>query len=393
VVTGTFTIPAMVKIGIRPEVAGAIEATASTGGALMPPILGATCFIIVEFTGHPYSEVITWALMPALLYYICIYSTIHLETIKFKIGTSEELIQPLKKVLVQQGFIFIPLLVLLYLILRGHSPSYAAWISILVIVLVSWLRRHTRIGIKKFFIALENGGRHVVSVAMACACAGIITGVILLTGVGMTLTSLFLRLSGGSLFVLLLLSIFPLLVLGMGMPAAPAYVICASLFAPALIKAGLPVPATHFFIYYYALLSAISPPVALAAFAASSVSGASPIKTAFWSVRVAVVAYILPFTFAYSPELLMIGSLSAILIAFITAAIGTFALACAMEGILIVELNMFLRVFLAVIGIFMIVPGLMTDIIGVSIVAVILIYQKFFKRRKLLNNDKTNNGF
>ena len=176
------------------------------------------------------------------------------------------------------------------------------------------------------------------------------------------------------------------------MPAAPAYVICASLFAPALIKAGLSVPATHFFIYYYALLSAISPPVALAAFAASSVSGASPIKTAFWSVRVAVVAYILPFTFAYSPELLMIGPPSAIIISFITAAIGTFALACAMEGILIVPLNLFLRVFLAIIGIFMIVPGFMTDVIGVSVVTVILIYQRFLKRRKYTNYNLNQTG-
>jgi len=384
VVTGTFTIPAMIKIGIRPEVAGAIEATASTGGALMPPILGATCFIIVEYTGHPYSEVITWALLPALLYYICIYSTIYLETIKYDIGASDEAFQPFKQVLFQQGFIFIPLLVLMYLILKGHSPSFAAWVSILFIILVSWLRRRTRIGPKKFIVALEKGGEHVVSIAVACACAGIITGVILLTGVGMTITSLFLRLSGGSLFMMLVLSVVPLLVLGMGMPAAPAYVICASLFAPAMIKAGLSVPATHFFIYYYALLSAISPPVALAAFAASSVSGASPIRTAFWAVRVAVIAYILPFTFAYSPELLMIGSPLAILVAFITAAIGTFSLVCAMEGILLVRLHLFFRLVLAVTGILMIVPGFMTDLVGVTTISGILICQKFLKARELL---------
>jgi len=380
VVTGTFTIPAMVRIGFRPEVAGAVEAVASLGGAIMPPVLGATCFIIVEFTGYPYSAVISWAFLPALLYYICVYATIHLESIKYKLELSQDEMKPLKQVLAQQGLIFVPIGVLLYLILVGHSPSFSAWVSITVIMVVSWVRHSTRIGIKKFLVALERGGANVVAVAMACACAGIITGVILLTGVGMTLTSLFLRLSGGSLFILLLLIVVPLLILGMGMPAAPAYVICASLFAPALGKAGLPVPATHFFIYYYALLSAISPPVALAAFAASSVSGASPMKTGFWAVRLAVVAYILPFTFAYSPELLMLGSPLAIGLAFITAAIGVVALVCGLQGILLQPLDWPLRVLLGAVGILMIVPGWTTDIIGVTVVAGTLIHQLVAQR-------------
>jgi len=380
-VTGTFTIPAMIRTGFRPEVAGAVEATASVGGALMPPVLGATAFIIVEFTGYRYLDVITWTFLPALLYYTCIFSTVHLEAVKFNVGLSDEKIKSLKQVIREQGLIFIPISVLLYLILTGHSPSFAVWVSITAIIIISWLRPSTRIGIGKCLAALEKGGRNIVSVAMACACAGIITGVILLTGVGMTLTSLFLRLSGGSLFFLLLLIIIPLLILGLGMPAAPAYIICASIFAPAVVKAGLSIPATHIFIYYYALLSAISPPVAMAAFAASSISGASPIKTGYWAVRIAVVAYILPFTFAYSPELLMMGSAFGIVLAFITAIIGVIGMVWGFQGILFRPVRRTLRPLLVAAGIFMIIPGFGTDMIGATVITIFFVYQLILNRR------------
>jgi len=379
-VTGTFTIPAMMRVGFRPEVAGAIEATSSVGGALMPPVLGATAFIIVEFTGYRYLDIIKWTFLPALLYYTCIYLTVHLEAIKFNISFSDEKIKPFVQVVREQGLIFVPIAVLLYLILTGHSPSFAVWVSITVIIIISWLRPATRIGIKKCLAALEKGGKNIVSVAMACACAGIITGVILLTGVGMAVTSLFLKLSGGSLFVLLILVIFPLLILGLGMPAAPAYIICASIFAPALVKAGLSIPAAHIFIYYYALLSSISPPVAMAAFAASSISGASPIKTGFWAVRTAAVAYILPFSFAYSPELLMMGSPVSIVVAFITAVIGVMAIVWGLQGYILRPLNRLLRPLLIAVSILMIFPGVTTDISGITVIAVILIHQIVLKR-------------
>ena len=379
-VTGTFTIPAMMRVGFRPEVAGAIEATSSVGGALMPPVLGATAFIIVEFTGYRYLDIIKWTFLPALLYYTCIYLTVHLEAIKFNISFSDEKIKPFVQVVREQGLIFVPIAVLLYLILTGHSPSFAVWVSITVIIIISWLRPATRIGIKKCLAALEKGGKNIVSVAMACACAGIITGVILLTGVGMAVTSLFLKLSGGSLFVLLILVIFPLLILGLGMPAAPAYIICASIFAPALVKAGLSIPAAHIFIYYYALLSSISPPVAMAAFAASSISGASPIKTGFWAVRTAAVAYILPFSFAYSPELLMMGSPVSIVVAFITAVIGVMAIVWGLQGYILRPLSRLLRPLLIAVSILMIFPGVTTDISGITVIAVILIHQIVLKR-------------
>jgi len=379
-VTGTFTIPAMMRVGFRPEVAGAIEATSSVGGALMPPVLGATAFIIVEFTGYQYLDVIKWTFLPALLYYTCIYSTVHLEAIKFNISFSNEKIKPFAQVIREQGLIFVPIVVLIYLILTGHSPSFAVWVSITAIIITSWLRPATRIGIKKFLAALEKGGKNVTSVAMACACAGIITGVILLTGVGMAVTSLFLRLSGGSLFILLILVIFPLLILGLGMPAAPAYIICASIFAPAMVKAGLSIPAAHIFIYYYALLSSISPPVAMAAFAASSISGASPIKTGFWAVRTAAVAYILPFSFAFSPELLMMGSPFFIVIAFMTAIIGVMSMVCGLQGFILRPLYWPLRLLLIAVSILMIFPGLATDIAGITVLSIILTHHIVSKK-------------
>jgi TRAP transporter 4TM/12TM fusion protein len=367
-VTGTFTIPAMVRAGFPPRVAGAVESVASSGGSLMPPIMGAAAFLVVEFTGIPYGEVIQRAIIPALLYYISIFAFIHFESLKRGIHAPAEEAPPAFTVLKTLGHVvIIPTGVMVYMILSGFTPTYAAWVAIVLILVMSMLRKSSRLGPRKILAALHDGGVRVVPVAMACACAGIVTGMILLTGIGLRMSTMLLSAFGHSMFLLLFVTMLAAIVLGMGMPSPAAYVIAATLLAPALVEFGIPVIAAHLFVFYFAILSAITPPVALAAFTASSISGANPMSTGFTAFRFGIVSFIIPYFFVYTTEFLLIGAPLRIGMAFVTGVVGVIGIAVAMQGFWRVQIRLIERIPVLAGSLLLVSPGLRTNLLGVAL--------------------------
>jgi TRAP transporter 4TM/12TM fusion protein len=376
-VTGTFTIPAMIRAGFPKHIAGAIESVASSGGSLMPPVMGAAAFLVVEFTGIPYAGILKAAFLPALLYYISIFAFIHHESVKRGIMATVDETPPPLKVLRQLGHVvIIPTGVMIYMILQGYTPTYAAFVAIALILVASWLRRASRIGVVKFFRALYDGGVRVVPVAMACVCAGVVTGVILMTGIGLKMSTLLLSTFGHSLFLLLLVTMVAAIVLGMGMPSPAAYVICATLLAPALVEFGVPVIAAHLFVFYFAILSTITPPVALSAFTASSISGANPMLTGVYAFRYGIVSFIIPYIFAYRQELLLIGHPFAIGMALATGIVGVIGIATAMQGYWRGKLHLIERVPFLVGSVMLVMPGMGTNLAGGAMLGLIVAWRQ-----------------
>ena len=332
--TGAFTIPMMKKLGYRPHFAGAVEAVASTGGQWMPPVMAGTAFILCEFVGIPYAELIIAAFFPALLYYLCIMLQVDLEAVNLGLrGLPPEEIPPLFEMIKKEGYLFLPLFVLVFdLLVVKHSIVFAAFTSLLSCIVVSWFRKSTRMGPRKFIAALSEGAESAVVVTAACGCAGIIIGVLGLTGLGTRLSSLLVELAGGIPFLLVLFTSIVALILGMGMPTTGAYIICAVIMAPALVLAGFPVLAVHMLILYYAVLNCITPPVALAAYFAASLAKADPMRTAITATKLGVMAFIVPFMFLYNPEFLLIGNAGRIALTLTLAVLAMFVLAMGLYG-------------------------------------------------------------
>jgi len=365
-VDGWFTIPLMKRTGFAPHFAAAVEATASTGGQLMPPIMGAAAFVMAEFLGIPYISVAKHALIPALLYYLALFMSIHFEAVRTGLqGLSREELPGLKRVLVARGHLFAPLIVVVYLMIRGYTPMYAALYAILATVLFSLLRRETRLGPREILKALEEGARNTVPIATACAAAGIVVGVVTLTGLGITFSSLVVGAAGQSLIPALLLTMAAGIVLGMGMPTTPAYIIQAALLVPALIRLGVHPVAAHLFVFYFAILSAITPPVALAVYAAAGISRADLWKTGVAAMKVGAAGFIVPYMFVYGPSLLFIGPFWQILLTLFTASGGVILLAAGLQGWLLEETRSFERLLLVSAAILLIKPGLVTDLLGI----------------------------
>ena len=379
--TGTFTIPLMKRVGYTPSFAGAVEAVSSTGGQLMPPIMGATAFVMADVTGAGYLAVAKAALLPAILYYLALLVMIHFEAVKNDLGKLSPDMVPETKSVVSRLYYLVPIAVLILLLGMGRSVVFCANIATLSIVLLAMLKAETRFTFKSFIEALVASSRGALMVSACCACSGLIVGVLSLTGIGYKFINLITILAGDSLFLLMVYLMLTSFVLGMGIPTTPAYIVVATLGAPALIKAGAPQLVAHMFVFYYAILSFITPPVCVAAFAGAAIAESKAMETGFIALKLGIVAFIVPYMFVYQPALLGIGETPEIIWAAITAIIGVIGIAGGMQGWLLCSTSAWERVFLLIGGLTLIYPGLSTDIIGFGLLFSVGIVQMLRRRR------------
>ena len=381
--TGMFTIPLMKKTGYSDIYAGAVEATASTGGQIMPPIMGASAFLIAEILGVGYLDVVKAALVPALLFYLAIFMMIDLQAVKLGIkGLPADQLPSIKKTLKAGGHVLIaPLVLLFLLIVVKWSAIYSAFWSIIALIILSSLKSTTRMDLKGILRALKGGANGALEVVAVCGVAGIIIGCFSLSGLGLKLASLLISLSGNSVIILLLLTAVASLILGMGLPAVACYAVLAVLVAPALTKMGVYAMAAHMFIFYFGIISNITPPVAVAAYAAAGISGANPMKTGLKAFQLGLTGFIVPFMFVFGPELLFCGSAGSIILAICTSVIGVIALSMAVEGIMFTALKLYERVALIAAAFLLINVGVVTDLVGVGLIALVTIVQSFGKKR------------
>lgn len=381
-VDGPITIPLMKRSGFRPSFAAAVESVASTGGQLMPPVMGAAAFVMAEFLAVPYAQVALWALVPSVLYYASVFFAVHFESRRYNLrGVPKNELPRLGQVLRVRGHLFIPILIILVGLFMGYSAPLAALIAALACLPVALLRSATRQGITwhKALQALEEGARGALSVAMACASAGIVIGCVTITGLGIVFTQVVIDLAQNTLFLALLLTAIAGIVLGMGMPTTPAYIVMVALLVPAIIKLGVITPAAHMFAFYFAILSAITPPVALAVFAAASLAKANMWEAGFAAMRAAAPAYIVPFMFVYEPSLLLIlrdgMQWHEALWSVVTAFVGVIALAGSLFGWLLGYASRSQRVVLFIAALCLIKPGLLTDLVGFALIGAVLALQ------------------
>jgi TRAP transporter 4TM/12TM fusion protein len=384
-VDGPITIPLMKRTGFRPSFAAAVESVASTGGQIMPPIMGAAAFVMAEFLAVSYFQVAMWAIIPAILYFLAVFCAVHFESKRVGLmGLPRADIPQLGTVMRERGHLFIPLLVILFGLFAGYSAPLCALAGTLSCVPVAMLRKSTRkdINFGTILSALEEGAKNSVAVALACACAGIIIGVITQTGAAINFTSVVVNMAQDLLVLALVLTMLAGIILGMGMPTTPAYIVMVSLLVPAIIKLGAIPPAAHMFAFYFAILSAITPPVALAVYAAAGIAKA-PLWEAGWTaVRVGAAGFIVPFMFIFEPSLLMIGEWQVILQSFVTASIGTVCLAAGLFGYLARTALVWERLFLLGAAVLLIKPGLVTDLTGAALVLAVLVSQLVIRRHE-----------
>ena len=371
VTTGSFTIPLMKRAGFRPFFAGAIEAAASTGGQLMPPVMGAGAFILATWTNIPYLEVAAAAVIPAILYYAALIAAIHFRAGRMGIkpaGTGD-----VEKVS-DRLHLLLPLAAIVILLGMGRSPMRAAFWGVTSAFVMAYLRPATRPSLPEIRTVMERAGRGAVQVAAACAAAGIVVGVASLTGIGLRMSELIIQVSGGNLLSALMLTALGSIVLGMGLPTTAAYVVLAALGAPALVQLGVPLLAAHLFIFYFGCISNVTPPVSLAAFAAAGISGAPPLKTAMTAAVLAGAGFVVPFMFVYGPPLLLVGTIPEITLAFVSAIVGVTALAAAGMGFARRPIVWWERVILFVAALALVLPGLATD--GAGLVGVVVVFSR-----------------
>ncbi|MCB1995675.1 MAG: TRAP transporter permease [Rhodoferax sp.] len=382
--TGTFTIPLMKRSGYRPAFAGAVEAVASTGGQLMPPIMGAAAFVMAEFLGVSYLKVAAFALLPAVLYYLAVFMAVHFEARRIGLkGLPKADLPRLTQVLTERGHLFLPLAIIIGVLLSGRSAAFAALVGTLSVIPTTWLRASTRHTFtpKVVLEALESGARNTIVVALACACAGIVIGTITLTGLGLSFTGVVLALSQNSLILALLLTMLAGILLGMGLPTTPAYIVQVALLVPALVKLGVMVEAAHLFVLYFAVLSAITPPVAMAVYAANGLSGAGLMDSSWAAVKLGLTGYIIPFMFVFAPSLLLIGEPLNVVLATVTAVIGVICLAGSLhEYFFLGRARPWERVLLFAAALVLIKPGWASDLFGLALIAVTLASQRWFRR-------------
>lgn len=379
VTTGAFTIPLMKKTGYSKEFAGAVEAAASVGGQLLPPIMGAAAFIMAEMISVQYSTIITWAAIPALLYYLSIVLQVHLRASKDGlVGLPRDQLPKTSDVMKRRSHLLLPVIFLLYMLFfSGTTVIFSAVMTILVTIVVSMFREETRMTFSSFLDALADGAKQTVSVAVACACVGIIIGVCSKTGFGLTMANTIIALGSTSLLFTLFFTMITCMILGMGLPSIPAYIITATIAAPALAKLGIPAGAAHMFSFYYAMFANLTPPVALASFAAAGLSGGNPMKTGVASVKLAIAGFIVPFMFVYAPQLMLINTtLTEGAWVAASACVGVFLIAVAVEGYLFAPMAAWLRLVAAAGSLLLIKPGIETDAIGLAVLVLVVLLQK-----------------
>jgi TRAP transporter 4TM/12TM fusion protein len=376
-VDGWLTIPMMKKTGFKPEAAAAIEAVASTGGQIMPPVMGAAAFVMAEFLGMSYGKIMLAALIPAIFYYGALFASIHFNAVRTGLrGIPKAELPSLKGILIQQGHLFLPVIVILVLLAQGYTATYAAIVSAAAVIAISWVRPAKGLRWRTCIAALREGAEQTIPVAMACAAAGIVIGIVLQTGLALRFTSFLIELAAGHLILALVITMLAGIILGMGMPTTPAYIMQAALLIPAIIKLGVTPLAAHMFAFYFSCLSAVTPPVALAVYAAASIGGASLWGSGVQAMKFAAAGFIVPFFFVYSPALLFQGSWSEILIVLLTGTLGVIALAAGLEGQFLRPASWLERGLFVAAAFLLIDPGLATDAIGLVLFAAAVILQK-----------------
>ncbi|MBP3633744.1 MAG: TRAP transporter permease [Oscillospiraceae bacterium] len=385
--SGAVTIPLMKKTGYKPEFAAAAEASASTGGQIMPPIMGAAAFLMAETIGVPYSNIVVRAILPAVLYFAGVFITVHLEAKKEGLRglTKEEL--PRLKPLLKQIYLLLPLILLIWLVgSNTRSIQYAAAIATVVAIVVSMFSKETRMTPKRLLEALAAGGQGMITVAVACGVAGIVAGIIGVTGLAYMLFNGIVALAGNTLIIALFLTMLCCIVLGMGVPTTANYCIMAATCAPILVKMGVPDIAAHFFVFYFGIVADLTPPVALAAYAGAAIAQANPMKTAVTATKLAIGAFIVPYVFAMNPTMLFVGVEAWYDVALIcvTSLIGMFGVAACLEGWLIHRMQWFERLLAVAGGLLLIYPGMVTDAVGLAILAVVVVFQLLTKKKTVV---------
>lgn len=381
--TGSFTIPLMKSLGYTPEFAGAVEAAASTGGQIMPPVMGSAAFLISESCGVPYRELMLIAVIPAALYFIGIWISVHLEARRLGLkGTPRSELPKLWPLLRDKGHLLLPLIGIIYLMVAGYTVTRSALIGCLICIIVPYLRKGTRVPFLQIFTALPQAARNVVSVATACSTAGIIIGMVTLTGLGQRIGSGIFDLVGNNVFLALVCAMFTSLILGMGVSTTSNYLITSTIAAPILIKAGIPMLASHMFCFYFGIVADITPPVALAAYAGSAIAKGNAFKTGVNATKLAIAAFLIPYMFALNPKMIMIGGtfLEALPMV-ITAIIGLVGIGAGFIGYLNGPVKPLMRIVSLAGGLLLIVPGTMTDIIGIALIAVVYVTNRLFHKK------------
>ena len=382
-VDGVFTIPMMKRVGFGATFAAAVEATASIGGQIMPPIMAAAAFIMADFVGVPFRQVALAAVIPALLYFFCVYITVHFEARRLglrKIPRAE--IPSLTGILREDGYLLLPIVALIWYLYQGFSEEMAALMAMATTFVISFVRRRSALTPERLLRAFESGAQAAVTVAMAVATAGLVIGGLFLSGIGMKFSYILISLSGGQLELALVYTAFAALILGLSLPTTAVYLTLAIIVAPGLVQMGVPKMAAHMFIFYMGVTGDLTPPTCLSPFAAAAIAGSPPMATAWKAMRLGAVLYIVPFMFVYSPALLMMGRLPDILLATATAGLGIFCLAAALQGWLLRAATWPERALLGAAAVAMISPGLYTDLAGVGLLGVVLALQSARGRRE-----------
>lgn len=397
VTTGAFTIPLMKSVGYKPHYAGAVEATASTGGQIMPPVMGAAAFIMADFTGFPYISIVKAAIIPAVLYYIAVGTMVHLEACKLGLkGMPRESLPKVSSILRKQGYLTLPLIAIIFMLVKQYPPTMAALtgivIGVIVAMTVSIIKKDNSFTPKDILGAMEAGAKGAVGVACACACAGMIVGVVTLTGFGLKIAEVIVQIAQGRLIPTLLLTMISSIILGMGLPTTAKYIVLATMAVPAITKLGVNLMSAHLFILYFGVVADVTPPVALAAYAGAGIAGANSMKTGFQAFKLAIGAFIIPYIFVINPHLIMVDSIvgttvnwlpvTAALPTIVTALIGTICLAGTVESYLFGNLRIWQRIILLLAAFALLDPKLLTDAIGLAALAFIFVTQKMLNKNK-----------
>jgi TRAP transporter 4TM/12TM fusion protein len=368
---GVFTIPMMKRTGYSPSFAAAVEATASIGGQLMPPIMAAAAFIMADFVGIPFRSVALAATIPALLYFYCVFVTVHFEARKLNLRRlPRDELPSVPRLMARDGYLLLPIAAIIYFLYQGYSEETAGLMAIIVTVVVSFIRRDTAFTPVKLLKAFETGAQVGVTVAMAVACAGLIIGCLFLSGIGMKFSYILVNLSGGQLWLALIYTTIAAFLLGLSLPTTAVYLTLAIIVAPGLVNMGVPKLAAHMFIFYMGVTSDLTPPTCISPFAAAGIAGANPMQTALQAMRLGIVLYIVPFMFVYAPALLMMGSATEILLATTTALLGVTSLAIGLQGWCLTRANIAERSIFMCAALPLIVPGLYTDLAGLGLMGV-----------------------
>jgi len=391
--TGSFTIPLMKKAGYSPHFAGAVEAVASTGGQIMPPVMGAGAFIMAEMLGIKYFSICKAAAIPAIIYFISIFFCVRFKSLSLGLKKVKSY-KGLKSALLQKGYLLLPLAVIIFFIVQGYSPMKSAFYGVVATsIIIIFTSKEIR-GIPKiFFNALEWGARNTIGVAIACACAGIVLGIVSMTGIGIKMTTAILQMSGGNILYALFLAMIGSIILGMGLPTAVAYIIAAIVTCPALIQLGIKPLSAHMFVFYFAILGTITPPVCLSVYVASGIAQSNWLKTAFNAIIMALPGFIVPYMFIFNDSILLMGAEFQILKTFLTTVIAVFALSITTMGYYLTRLNVVERLISGTAAICMVVSDFKINLIGIVLIIIVHIYQNFKRKNeeKQLLEDEIEN--